>query len=431
MVGTNDIVITGLGCVSPIGIGREAFWNQLRNGKCGIRLMHCIEGDATQGELRREYYGGVIPDFDGKVYVTPRKALKVMNREVQTAYSAAHLAWQDAKLTGVETQADRLGVIYGAEMMPGELQDLSGAIANCAVNGEMQFSQWGQQFSKDIFPLWMLKNLPNMPACHVGIAINARGPNNTIVQEEISGLQALIEAAMIIDRDCADVMVVGAVGGRVSPARMIFRLEPIYRHANAPADSVDGQNLCVPFDERHCGMIPAEAAAAIVIERRSHAVRRGAHIYGQLTGFANRFSTPLTANGGSRVAITNAAEAAMRMADIESSDLAVVAAQGYSEPRLDIEESQAIASVCGDVPVTAFSSYFGSAGSACGLIELIAGVLATCNGLRLPTLGFKVPDVNCPVRVATEITNTTERDMLKLSFTPYGHAAAVVVRCNN
>ena len=430
MVGTNDIVITGLGCVSPIGIGRDAFWNSLRSGKCGIRLLHCIEGDETRGQKPREYYGGVVADFDGKVYVTPRKALKVMNREVQTAYSAAHLAWQDAKLTNVETQADRLGVIYGAEMLPGELQDLSSAISNCAVDGEMQFERWGQQFSKDVFPLWMLKNLPNMPACHVGIAINARGPNNTIVQEEISGLQALIEAAMIIERDQADVMVVGAVGGRVCPARMIFRLEPIFRHANAPTGSEDGVGLCVPFDERHCGMIPAEAAAAIVIERRSHAVRRGAQIYGQLTGFANRFSTPIEQNIGSRKAIANAAQAALRMAEIDASELASVVAQGYSEPKLDIEESHAIADVCGDLPVTAFSSYFGTAGSACGLVELIAGVLATSNGVRLPTLGFKTPDANCPVRVATEITNTTGRDMLKLSFTPFGHAAAVVVRCN-
>ena len=182
MVGINDIVITGLGCVSPIGIGREVFWDSLKSGQCGIRLVHCIEGDA-----RREFYGGVIKDFEGKVYVTPRKALKVMNREVQTAYAAAHLAWQDAKLAEVELDGERLGVICGSEMLPGEILDLSGAIANCSVKGEMQHALWGQQFSRDIFPLWMLKNLPNMPACHIGIAINARGPNNTIIEEENSG----------------------------------------------------------------------------------------------------------------------------------------------------------------------------------------------------------------------------------------------------
>lgn len=426
MVGTNDIVITGLGCVSPIGIGRDAFWNSLKNGKCGIRLLHCIEGDQ-----RREYYGGVIGDFDGKVYVTPRKALKVMNREVQTAYSAAHLAWQDSNLTDVDLDADRLGVICGSEMMPGEIQDLTLAIRNCSVDGEMQHALWGSQFSRDIFPLWMLKNLPNMPACHVGIAINARGPNNTIVEEENSGLQALIEAAMIIEREKADVMVVCAVGGRVAPTRLIFRLESIYRHCTATDAMIASNELSAPFDLRRCGVIPAEGAAALVIERRSHAVKRGAKIYGQLTGFANRFAKPIEPNIGSRDSIRNAIKSALHMAEIESNELGVVAAQGYSGPQLDVEESQAIASICGTVPVTAFSSYFGTAGAGCGLLELVAGVLATSNGVTLPTLGYSQPDPDCPASVTTKTARTTSDYMLKLSFTPYGHAAAVVVRCNS
>lgn len=426
MVGTNDIVITGLGCVSSIGIGREAFWNSLKSGRCGISLLHCIEGDPP-----REYYGGVVKDFDGKVYVTPRKALKVMNREVQTAYSAAHLAWQDAKLNDVELDADRLGVIYGSEMFPGDIQDLTGAIQNCSVDGEMQHGRWGEQFSRDIFPLWMLKNLPNMPACHVGIAINARGPNNTIVEEECSGLQALIEAAMIIERDVADVMVVGAVGGRVAPTRLIFRIEPICRQRNAPGNTPVGEGLCTPFDLRRCGLIAAEGAASIVLERRSHAVRRGAKIYGQLTGFANRFAKPEGIYYGSRRSIGNAIKAALHMAELDASSLAMIAAQGFSCQHMDIEESQAIATVCGDVPVTAFSSYFGTAGAACGLLELMAGVLATSSGLTLPTLGYDEPDPDCPIQVTTQTTRTTSGDMLKLSFTPHGHAAAVVVRCNS
>lgn len=426
MVGTNDIVITGLGCVSPIGIGRENFWNSLKSGKCGISLLHCIDG-----ENRREYYGGVVKDFDAKVYVTPRKALKVMNREVQTAYSAAHLAWQDAKLNDVELNADRLGVIYGSEMFPGEIQDLSGAIQNCSVEGEMDHARWGEQFSRDIFPLWMLKNLPNMPACHVGIAINARGPNNTIVEEEVSGLQALIEAAMMIERDIADVMVVGAVGGRVAPTRLIFRLEPIYRRQQASNDMPIGEGLCIPFDLRRCGVIAAEGAASIVIERRSHAVRRGAKIYGQLTGYANRFSKPKGKYEGSRVSIGNAIQSALDMADVDAASLAMVSAQGFSGQQLDIEESQAIAARCGSVPVTAFSSYFGTAGAACGLLELIAGVLATSSGVTLPTLGYSESDPDCPIRVTTDTARTASDDMLKLSFTPHGHAAAVVVRCNS
>jgi 3-oxoacyl-[acyl-carrier-protein] synthase II len=378
------------------------------------------------GESARTYYGGVVENFDGKVYVTPRKALKVMNREVQTAYSAAHLAWQDAGLTETALEPSRLGVVYGSEMLLGEISDFTLAIANSSEHGEMQYERWGAQFSRDVFPLWMLKNLPNMPACHVGIAINAQGPNNSIVQEEISGLQALIEACMIMQRNQADIMMVGAVGGRVGPGRLAFRHPALYRTTDAGEEYA-----CTPFDAKRAGIVPGEAAAAIVIEKRSHAVRRGANILAEVVGFANRFAKPSNYGAGSDRAIANAIDAAMHMAHIDPSELAVIAAQGYSSPQLDIQESRAIQSRCGQTPVTAFSSYFGTTGASCGLIEMIAGVLATSHGVVLPTLGFAHPDSDCPVNVITQKVRTQGDYVLKLSFTPYGHAAAVVIRCNS
>jgi 3-oxoacyl-[acyl-carrier-protein] synthase II len=431
MVGTNDIVITGLGCVSPIGIGRQAFWHGLQSGHCGIRPLLNVSQNAGAVEAPHIYYGGVIDGFDGKVYVTPRKALKVMNREVQTAYSAAHLAWQDAGLTQCEIEPQRLGVIYGAEMLPGEIKDISPAIVNCTADGQMHYERWGTQFGKDIFPLWMLKNLPNMPACHVGIAINAQGPNNTIVQEETSGLLALIEACMIMDRDQTDVMLVGAVGGRVGPARLAFRHPDLYRTCDIPTDGpLDGRGVCIPFDKQRAGIVPGEGAAAVVLERRSHAVKRQAKIFGEVVGFANRFAKPADYCGGSHVAVANAVSAALAMADIQPEQLAVVAAQGYSSPKLDIQESRGIESQCGQVPVTAFSSYFGTAGAGSALIELLGGLLATSHGLVLPTLGVKQLDPECPVNVMTKTAGTDRDYMLKLSLTPYGHAVAVVIRCN-
>ncbi len=104
MLGTNDIVITGLGCVSPIGIGRDNLLAGLQKRKCGIRLLHRMSGPHGQ-----EFYGAACDDFDAKVYVTPRKALKVMNREVQTAYSAAHLAWQDANMVDAAIECRSTG----------------------------------------------------------------------------------------------------------------------------------------------------------------------------------------------------------------------------------------------------------------------------------------------------------------------------------
>ncbi|MFO0942624.1 MAG: beta-ketoacyl synthase N-terminal-like domain-containing protein [Pirellulales bacterium] len=191
MVGVDDIVITGIGAVTPIGIGRDALLNSLLVGKCGSKVLF----QAASG--KPILVGATIDNFDGKNYVSPRKALKLMSREVQTAYTAAQLAWEDAGLSAVKPDPDRMGVVYGSEMIPGDHSDLVDSIVACSVDGEFEPSLWGQHYTKT-FPLWMLRNLPNMPACHVAIAIDARGPNNTIAQEEVSGIVALSEAICIM-----------------------------------------------------------------------------------------------------------------------------------------------------------------------------------------------------------------------------------------
>lgn len=423
MVGVNDIVITGIGCVTPIGIGREAFTAGLLEQRCAIRRLHLL-----RGETPLAIYGASVDEFDGKQYVTPRKALKVMSREVQMAYSAAHLAWRDACLTNARLEPDRMGVIYGSEMMPGDISDMVPAVRACCDDDGLDLSRWGQQFLKEIYPLWMLKNLPNMPACHVGIAIDARGPNNTIAHEEVSGLLALAEAAMVIEREQADLMIVGAIGSRVIPARLMYRPYRLYdQHPmKGPEDN------CAPaaaFDSRRRGIVPGEAAVAVVLERRSHAIARGAEVLAVVAGQSSRFAPPKQTFAGSREAIAAAAMASLEEADVAPAELDHISAQGYAEHQLDIEEAQAIAAVAPDVPVTAFSSYFGTSGAACGLLELTASLLANRCGRTLPTLGFSQADPDCPVRVLTKVTESRQPSFLKLSFTPHGQAAAVVVRC--
>jgi 3-oxoacyl-[acyl-carrier-protein] synthase II len=432
MVGVNDIVITGIGCVTPIGIGKNAFWESLTQQRCAIRRLH-----VTHDDQHIAFFGARVDDFDARQYVTPRKALKVMGREVQMAYSAAHLAWQDACLTDAKLTPQRMGVVYGSEMIPGEVESIAGAVRACSkrdANGEriMDYSAWGKQFSRQIYPLWMLQNLPNMPACHVGIAIDARGPNNTIAQEEVSGLLALSEAAQIIQRGDADLMVVGSVGERVTPTRLLYRATRLYHQRALAADEIlshNGEYPCLPFDARRRGIVSSEGATAMIIESRAHAVRRGARILAVLSGYSSRYARPLSTYQGSRKSILSAAQAALDEAQVDSQDLAHVGAQGYSAAQLDIEEAAAIAQVAADVPVTAFSSYFGTAGAGCGLMELAASMLAVQHGVTLPTLGYNHPDANCPINVSNTRQETSRDALLKLSYTPHGQAAAVVVRC--
>ena len=165
-----DVVVTGVGVVSPIGIGKEAFWTALGEGRSGIRTLPYFSAPGM-----RVPFGGEVPDFDPKQYVRPRKSLKVMSRDIQLAFAAADMACADAGLRQGPLDPERMGVVLGADMMPCDLDELLGTYRGCLVEGRFDFRRWGQAFPAELFPLWMLKYLPNMPACHIGIAQDARG----------------------------------------------------------------------------------------------------------------------------------------------------------------------------------------------------------------------------------------------------------------
>jgi len=194
MAHKQDIVITGVGVVSPIGIGQEAFWTSLCEGQSGVRLLHLFQ----DSELIP--FGGEVTDFDPKKYVRQRKSLKVMSRDIQLAFAAADLACCEAGHHKQPIDPERLGIVFGADLMPCELHELVRAYRSCIVGGNFDFRRWGEAAMAEIFPLWMLKYLPNMHACHIGIAQDARGPNNTLTLGDVSSLSAAAEGMRVIER---------------------------------------------------------------------------------------------------------------------------------------------------------------------------------------------------------------------------------------
>ena len=206
-------------------------------------------------------FGGEVADFDPKQYVRPRKSLKVMNRDIQLAFVAADLACADGGIRERRIDPERLGVLFGADMMACDLEELTNAYRACMVDGRFDFSRWGPAAMAEIFPLWMLKYLPNMPACHVGIAQDARGPNNTIVSGEVSSLAAVAEAVGVLERGQADVMIVGGSSSRIHPTVWACSRDlPLSRRSDDPAAA------CRPFDARRDGMVYGEGAAAFLLE---------------------------------------------------------------------------------------------------------------------------------------------------------------------
>ncbi|WP_425616141.1 beta-ketoacyl synthase [Anatilimnocola sp. NA78] len=414
-----EVVITGVGMVSPIGIGRDAFWAALDEGRSGIRLVPELAA-AADVPFR---LAGQCPDFDAKQYVQPRKTIKLMCREIQAAYAAAIIAMQDAGLAKDQFDPFRLGVVLGSEILYGEIDELIETYRHSIHDGVFHAGEWTPNAMKDLFPLWMLKYLPNMAACHIGIVNDARGPNNSIVQGGTSSLLAIQEAASVIERGHADLMITGGSGARIAYSGAPFRgWTQLTNWQGAPEEAIK------PFDRRRDGGLAGEGAGMFIIEGRDHAERRGAKILAKIAGWSSRFEPPthdrVITGSGIRASIS----AALKSANLQPQDIGHVNANAGGIPSEDRIEAQAIHAELGDVPVTAPKSYFGDLGASSGAVEMLASVLGLQHGRVPRTLNYQQPDPECPVNVIRDASLPTDkRTALVLSQNEMGGAAAIVL----
>jgi 3-oxoacyl-[acyl-carrier-protein] synthase II len=418
MTSQHEIVITGVGMASPIGIGKQAFWHALCQRRSGIRRLDLFESPSLPPP-----FGGVVADFDPKQYVRPRKSLKVMSREIQLGFAAADLAYVDAGLEQRPVDPERLGVIFGSDMLPCELPELAGAFQACLVAGKFDFRRWGTSALSTMYPLWMLKYLPNMPACHIGISKDARGPNNSITVADASSLLALAEAARVLERGQAEVIIAGGVGSQIHPAYLI-RMHA----AGLSQRSGDPAAASRPFDALRDGLVLGEGAGAFIVETRRSAEARKAPILALVRGYASAFEPTHNGQLPQGTALRRAIVAALAEAKLGPTEIGYVTAHGISSPAADRIEAEAIRETLGDVPVTAPKSYFGHLGPASGSLETIVSVLAFQHGRVPPTLNYEEPDPRCPIQVIHgEPMPLDLPTALILSYTRHGQAAAVVL----
>jgi 3-oxoacyl-[acyl-carrier-protein] synthase II len=412
------IVVTGIGVVSPIGIGRDPFWAALSGGRSGIRRL-----DLPVNPSQPPPIGGVVADFDPKQYVRPRKSLKVMSRDIQLAFAAADLACVEAGLRDRPVDPERLGVVFGSSLIPCDVNELVGAYRGCMVEGTFDFHRWGHAAMAELFPLWMLKYLPNMPACHVGIAQDARGPNNSITLGDVSSLAALAEAARILERGQADAIIAGGVGALLHPAQWVrSHLLGLSRRGDAP------EAASRPFDALRDGLVGSEGAGSLFLETERHALSRGVPALARILGAAGAFEPRRNGRAIEGAAIRRAIAAALRDAGLAPADVGFVVAHGLSTVDDDRIEAQAIRDTLGDVPVTAPKSYFGHLGAGAGSLEAALSVMALAHGQAPPTLNYEQPDPQCPINVIHGGPMPLDRPTaLILSHTRHGQAVAVVV----
>jgi 3-oxoacyl-[acyl-carrier-protein] synthase II len=421
------VAVTGLGIVSPCGIGRDAFWTSLKQGRSGIgivQLFDCTNVSRGVGADVRDFNDETIK----KVHLKDlRKSLKVMSRDIQMAMAAASQAIADTNLKGGGVNPERIGVEYGANLIFSPPEDLKDACWACTdEKQEFHFEQWGEKGLAKMEPLWMLKYLPNMPGCHIAIYADARGPSNSLTLDEASPGVVITEALRILRRHAADIMITGSTGTRLHPIRAM--------HANlwddVAADPQHPETSCRPFDTRRTGQVIGESAGCLVLEDEAHAVNRGAKIYGYLLGGGSSCVLDKDGKPEIRTAIVNALLAALRDAGLKPSDIGHINAHGAGDPEDDAIEAAAIHDVFGEaastIPVCSIKGYIGNSGAGSGIIEVAASLLAAAEGQAPKTLNCDEPDPALRLNVTRDFTPVANKTFVKINYTRAGQATAVV-----
>jgi 3-oxoacyl-[acyl-carrier-protein] synthase II len=421
------VAITGLGVVAPNGIGKEAFWEACVNGRSGIRPIRCF--DASNHPVR---IAGEVPDFEATAYVPSahRKSLKIMGRAARFAVAASTLAVRDSGLELAREDPERLGVVQGAGLVPIDLPEVAPLLAEaCNGDGKLQAARLGLKHDA-LFPLWILKYLPNMTAAHISLIHGAQGPNNTIVTACAASTQAVGEAFRLIARDDADIVLAGGADSRLDPLLLLaYTALGALSPARRPPEEVSR-----PFDAERDGFVLGEGAGVLVLEELEHARRRGAVIYAEVLGLGSSFDAyAATKPDPEGRGAARAIRWALREARVDPGDVDYINAHGTSTRLNDLMETTAVKRVFGplarELPLSSIKSMVGHLIGAAGAVEAVALALTLYEGVMPPTINYTHPDPNCDLdyvpNCAREVPVQTA---LSTSFGFGGQNAALVLR---
>ncbi|MFG0283492.1 MAG: beta-ketoacyl-[acyl-carrier-protein] synthase family protein [Phycisphaerales bacterium JB039] len=383
-----EVVITGVGVVSGLGLGAEALWDGLV--ACRSCLAPITRFDATGFACRLAGDAGDIAlrDHVPKSY---RKATKVMARDTELAVVAADLAAQQA---GLRTRAQdgeptypagRIGTHIGAGLIAAEADELAAAFVTAAEGGAMSLRIWGERGMGNLTPLWMLKYLPNMLACHVTIIHGCEGPSNTITCAEASALLCLGESARVIERGDADCCFSGGAESKVNQMGLT-RFTLAGRMATTGAHE-SGADFVRPYDPEAPGQITGEAGAILVLEGADAAEARGAAALARISGFGAGQSpapvAPLLERPPADFVddgLVGAIEGALQDAGLAPDQIDVIVPHGAGHRVVDQIEAGALAAVFGrrlaELPLITITPNIGESWAGAGGVQAAAAVMA-------------------------------------------------------
>jgi 3-oxoacyl-[acyl-carrier-protein] synthase II len=424
------VAITGLGLVTPLGHSPDSIWASVAEGRGMVRPLEAFRIAGLPNEA-----GAEIRDFDLKKYSLPRywnalrKTKKYLARDIQLAVAAAQLAVVDAGLADGGVDPTRIGIDLGAGLISSELDELAPAIGQAYGTGKsFDFQVWGRESIEMIEPIWLLKYLPNMLACHISILIDCQGPSNTITEADASSNLAIAEAARIISRGRADVMITGGADSKIHPLSLVRMalFETMSRWKGDPSQS------CRPFDKRRDGWVPGEGAGIVILEEWGHAQKRGARILGEVLGGGSGCDAMPGGGldpdgGGTEVAIT----AALEEAGLAPGGVGHVNAHGSAGRVSDLAEARAFQRIFGPggVPVTALKGYMGNLASGCGAVDMMVSLIGVNRGKVPQILNCEELDPEMELDVVQNAPRESENSIfVTTNLTPNGQAAALVIR---
>ncbi len=434
------VVITGLGPVTAYGIGMDPLWNAMIEGRTAIAPVTSIDASA----FRCQVAAMLEPDALAIRKLVPksyRKNTKVMCRDIELAVAAAGAAVADARLVTKGTDADaeptiapaRVGCHIGAGLIAADVNELTAALVTSqSEDGSFDMQHWGGPGMENLTPLWLLKYLPNMLACHVTIVHDCQGPSNTITCCEASSALSIGESMRVIERGMADACLSGGADYKMNPLAYM-RQEFAGRVANATPEA-DPSRAARPFASDADGSVIGEGGGLLVVESDETARARGATIYAEIAGFAATQSFRPGASGleieedGSSIA--DAMEIAISAAGIRADAIDAVVPLGSGIPDVDAAERAALERVFGtraaEVPLITTVPF---AGNCCAGNSAVA-VSVACRALqeqKLPArLGAnETPGLNA---ARTPSRAATLRHILLITTSQGGQNAALVLR---
>ncbi|MDO4502496.1 MAG: beta-ketoacyl-ACP synthase II [Coriobacteriia bacterium] len=409
--GTHRVVVTGMGAVTPAGVGVTALWDALTQKKCCISPIHRF--DATDFEIK---VAGQVPDFDPVACGISKKEARRFDSFVQYAIVAADEAVAQAGLDMEKEDAARVGVSFGSGI--GGMDTLESGCATLAEKGP-----------KRVSPLLIPTMIGNMAAGNLAIRYGMKGECVNVVTACATGTHCIGSAVRSIRHGYADVMLAGGTEASVTPLSIAG-----FANLGALSKTEDPQAASRPFDKDRNGFVAGEGAGALILESLEHAVERGATILAEITGFGSTGDAyHMTSPDPEGEGVVRAMAQALEEGGFTPDDLGHFNAHGTSTPANDKTESAALIKLCGEekgrqVPVTSVKGALGHMLGAAGAVEAIATVLSVANSCVPPTCGYVESDNETNVNVASRlIMNLPQKVALSNNLGFGGHNACLAI----